>query len=42
MQVAFATAFALSWVTLIFERESVKFELLLLGCYISLLAGGVC
>ncbi|KAG2482178.1 hypothetical protein HYH03_018877 [Edaphochlamys debaryana] len=37
--VAFGTAFGLNFITLLFERESAKFQLALLACYINFLAG---
>ncbi|GIL69952.1 hypothetical protein Vretimale_10018 [Volvox reticuliferus] len=37
--VAFSTAFGLNFITLLFERESAKFQLALLACYINFLAG---
>eukprot|EP00798_Chlamydomonas_sp_ICE-L_P002518 gene2518-5470_t len=37
--VAFGTAFCLNFLTLLFERESAKFQLALLTCYINFLAG---
>lgn len=37
--VAFTTAFALNFITLMFERESAKFQLAMLACYINFLAG---
>jgi len=36
--VAFSTAFGLNFLTLMFERESIKFQLALIACYINLLA----
>ncbi|MEW5298365.1 MAG: hypothetical protein WDW36_001497 [Sanguina aurantia] len=37
--VSFGTAFMLNFMTLMFERESAKFQLALLACYINFLAG---
>ncbi|GFR47594.1 hypothetical protein Agub_g9328 [Astrephomene gubernaculifera] len=37
--IAFSTAFGLNFITLLFERESAKFQLALLACYINFLAG---
>ncbi|KAG2425936.1 hypothetical protein HXX76_013309 [Chlamydomonas incerta] len=37
--IAFGTAFGLNFITLLFERESAKFQLALLACYINFLAG---
>ena len=37
--IAFGTAFGLNFITLLFERESAKFQLAMLACYINFLAG---
>lgn len=40
--VAFGTAFFLNFLTALFERDGVKFQLALVACYINLLAGFGC